>query len=114
MDGRVQLPVNTYLKNRFGVEYVDVITEAGPVGVLAANPESVVAQSIFKRVQISINAHASAGIAITAHHDCAGNPISDSQQKPQLQICHRILKERYPNIEVVGLWIDSNWTIQEY
>jgi len=30
MDGRVQLPVITYLQKRFGVEHVDSITAAGP------------------------------------------------------------------------------------
>ena len=30
MDGRVRLPVISYLRERFGVQHVDVITEAGP------------------------------------------------------------------------------------
>ena len=39
IDGRVQLPVITYLQNRFGVKFVDNVTEAGPVGVLSVFPE---------------------------------------------------------------------------
>jgi hypothetical protein len=41
MDGRVQLPVNAYLRERFGADFVDTITEPGPNAVLAgaAMPE---------------------------------------------------------------------------
>jgi len=35
MDGRCQLPVIEWMKKRYGVEYVDMITEPGPDGVLA-------------------------------------------------------------------------------
>jgi hypothetical protein len=35
IDGRVQLPVIEFLKNRFGVDFVDCITEAAPVRILA-------------------------------------------------------------------------------
>ena len=35
MDGRTQSPVNDHLRNRNQVEYVDTITEAGPVKALA-------------------------------------------------------------------------------
>jgi hypothetical protein len=113
MDGRVQTPVNNYLSGRFGIDYVDVISEAGPVGVLAENPDSAEAQSIFRRVQISIDAHASVGLCIAAHHDCAGNPVPDPKQEGQLLDCLRYLKERYPGLEVVGLWLDSNWALHE-
>ena len=34
MEGRVQTPVNNYLSGRFGVNYVDVISAAGPAGCL--------------------------------------------------------------------------------
>ena len=35
MYGRVQLPVNKYLQKRFNVEFVDTITEAGPVFIIS-------------------------------------------------------------------------------
>jgi hypothetical protein len=119
MDGRIQLPVIAYLQARFGAEYVDNVTEAGPAGVLIKHLESGNAESIFRRVDISIRAHASKGIAIVAHHDCAGNPVPDSEQVLQIQLCIEILSERYPKVEVVGLWLDKklecariqNWDI---
>lgn len=113
IDGRVQIPVIAYLQNRFGVEYVDVVTEAGPVGVLSQRSESLDAKSIYRRVEVSILAHFSQGIAVVAHHDCAGNPVSDSEQKQQLRICLEILLQRFPQLKVVGLWLDQNWTVHE-
>ena len=113
MDGRVQLPVITHLQSRFGVAYVDVVTEAGPVGVLSEQPASEGAKSIFRRVQVSIQAHASKCIAIVAHHDCAGNPIPDGEQQQQLQRCLQFLSTRYPEHEILGLWVNETWTISE-
>ena len=113
MDGRVQLPVITYLQSEFGVAYVDVVTEAAPVGVLSEQPESESARSIFRRVQVSIQAHASKGIAIVAHHDCAGNPIPAGEQQRQLQRCLQFLSTRYPKLEILGLWVDETRTVSE-
>jgi carbonic anhydrase len=113
IDGRVQLPVIAYLQNRYGVEYVDVVTEAGPVGVLSHRYESREAQSIFRRIEVSLQAHSSKGIAIVAHHDCAGNPIPDSEQKLQLQTCLELLSRRYRRLEIVGLWLDQNWAVHQ-
>jgi hypothetical protein len=114
IDGRIQLPVIDYLQNRFGVDYVDNVTEAGPVGILARDYESKDAVSIYKRIEISIEAHASIGIAIIAHHDCAGNSIPDSEQIQQIYKCLKILSKRFSQIEIVGLWLDKDWTIQEF
>ncbi|MFC1922251.1 carbonic anhydrase [Chloroflexota bacterium] len=114
IDGRIQLPVIAYLQNQFGVEFVDNVTESGPVGVLIKHHESRNAESIFKRVDVSIRAHASKGMAIVAHHDCAGNPVPDSQQVHQIQQCIEILSKRYPHMEVIGLWLDKNWNVHEH
>jgi hypothetical protein len=40
MDGRVQMPVINYLAARFGADFVDSVTEAGPVLYLAEKPDS--------------------------------------------------------------------------
>ena len=40
MEGRTQLPVIAYLKKKFEVDYVDMVTEAGPVKILdLCNPQ---------------------------------------------------------------------------
>lgn len=113
MDGRVQLPAINYLKARFGVDYVDSITEAGPVLYLAEKTDSVQTKSILRRTDISIKNHKSKGIAIVAHYDCAGNPADEEKQSNQLISAVNFLAERYPSVEITGLWVDSNWSVTE-
>lgn len=113
MDGRVQLPVINYLKARFGVDYIDSVTEAGPVLYLAEKTDSEQTKSIVRRTEISLNRHKSKGIAVVAHYDCAGHPAGEEKQLNQLISAVNSLAGRYPNIEITGLWVDSNWIVTE-
>ena len=54
MDGRTQIPVIEYIKNKFGVDYVDMVTEPGPNKILAENKDELIMASIKKRVKISM------------------------------------------------------------
>lgn len=102
-----------FIQNRFYADYVDNITEPGPAGTLSRSLVSTDAASIFKRVEISIQAHASNGIAIVAHYDCAGNPIPESEQIQQFNTCLKILSEQYSQVDVIGLWLDKDWAVHE-
>lgn len=113
MDGRVQLPVINYLMKRFDIEFVDSITEPGPVKILAEHSEPMLFTSILKRVSISIQKHRSRTIVVCAHADCAGNPVTDSTQQEQLRNAATILRKKYPDMEIISLWIDAHWTIHE-
>jgi hypothetical protein len=84
MDGRVQLPVNKYMRVKFQVPYFDTITEAGPVAVLANEKPSELWDGIHKRIQISVQKHGSKVIGVFAHEDCAGNPVTKNEQIKQL------------------------------
>ena len=113
MDGRVQLPVIAFLKEYFKVEYVDTITEAGPVRIFDKTDDQAVLNSVYRRVEISVNRHASKGLAICAHANCAGNPIDDDQQQLQLQEAVAFLKEKFPGIEIIALWIDKQHRVHK-
>jgi len=113
MDGRVQLPVISYLKQRFLVDHVDMITEPGPVRLLGSDLESEGSVSVLRRVEVSARAHGSKAIAVVAHGDCAGNPVSDAEQRGQLERSVALLRERCPSSEVIGLWIDESWKVRE-
>jgi hypothetical protein len=113
MDGRVQRPVIDYLSELFSVKYVDVVTEAGPVAVLASDPESDRSKSIYQRIDVSVSVHGSRGIGIVAHHDCAGNPKPKSGQMEDIRESVSVLQSRYPDIHVVALWVDENWAAAE-
>jgi hypothetical protein len=57
MDGRVQFPVTEWLKYRFSVDYVDRITEPGPVRVLAEDLFQPAIDLIRNKVFSSIRFH---------------------------------------------------------
>lgn len=109
MDGRVQDPVNRYLRERFGVDYVDVITSAGPVRRVASGNDD----PLMRRVDVSVLKHGSRGIAVVAHHDCAGNPRGEEDQRGQLRQAVSRLAESYPGLPVLGLWVDEHWVVSE-
>ena len=113
MDGRTQLPVNEYLRGELSVDYVDTITEAGPVRILAEEQQSNLADSILARVDISVNKHKSKAIAVVAHYDCAGNPVEEDVQLEQLESAIEFLNDEYPDVKIFGLWVDSNWNVEK-
>jgi hypothetical protein len=113
MDGRVQIPVIEFLRERFGVDNVDIVSESGPVLYLSEHKDSEEAKSIIRRVNISIDAHDSQGIAIIAHESCAGNPSSGALQRKQLYKAVTYTATLYPGKEVVGLWVDDDWKVNE-
>ena len=113
MDGRAQLPVIKYLSNRFNADYIDTVTEPGPALCLAERTDSEQAKSILHRIDISINKHNSTGIAVVAHHDCAGNPVDDQTQISQLTPAVNFLAQHYPNVEIIGLWLDANFKVKQ-
>jgi hypothetical protein len=113
LDGRIQLPVINYLQERFNTEYIDNITEAGPVGIIQGGGESPEFRSILQRVWLSIQAHGSRQLAIVALHDCAGNPRPDSEQISGVENSLITLAQYFPELEITGLWLDQNWVVHE-
>lgn len=113
MDGRVQLPVIKYLQGRFNVEYVDSVTEPGPNLLLAKQTDKDAVRSILRRIRVSVERHSSVGIALAGHHECAGNPATRQEQKQHLIVGIEFLRRQYPNIPIIGLWVDEKWEVHE-
>ena len=112
MDGRIQEPVTNYIKKNFNVLFVDMITGAGPVKILS-NKKSENLESLISCIDISLKKHKSKGIVIVAHYDCAGNPISDEEQKKLLQKSVIFLVNKYINVSVCGLWVDKDSKVEQ-
>jgi len=112
MDGRTQLPVIEFLRRHFGANHVDSVTEPAPVRILADRDDPAAVESICRRVAISLDKHGSRGIGLVAHHDCAGNPADEAAQRDQLARATAFLRARYPQVEVVGLWLGKDWMVQ--
>ncbi len=113
MDGRVQLPVIEYLKNKFGVDYPDSITEPGPVRILCDEQNGKYAELIISKLELSLMRHGSGLIAISAHYDCYGNPADETTQKQQLESAVKFISAKYPAVPVLGLWVASDWKVYQ-
>ncbi len=110
MDGRPQRKVADYLTNSFGVRSLDTITTAGMVRHLADDTDQTA--TVLSNLAISIDTHGSRHIAVVAHHDCAGNPVSDRAQREQVAAAVTRLAGQHPDAEVVGLWLDEHWIVE--
>lgn len=115
MDGRVQDAVKDYMKNNYGVDYVDMITEPGPNKILCEcqDCDKGVIEDIKKRVEISVHHHGSKVIAVVGHFGCAGNPAEKEEQIKQLKVCKEKVEAFGFPAEVILLWVDGDWTTVE-
>lgn len=112
MDGRVQIPVISYLKKRFQVDFVDTITEPGPNLILSEQKNTAAIESIVHRVKISVEMHKAVAVAVVGHHDCAGNPTSKEEQIAHLEDATAFLQNCF-DIPIIALWVDGNWSVHE-
>jgi hypothetical protein len=113
MDGRTQLPVIAYLKEKCKVDCVDMVTEAGPVRILADSADRALVDSIKHRVEVSVEKHCSRYIAVAGHFDCAGNPVSEEIQRRQIQKSIKTVLSWNFKANVLGLWVDENWNVHD-
>ena len=113
MDGRVQLPVNDWLKKHHVLDYIDTITEPGPELVLAENTDNSTIQSIRKKVDISVSRHKSNLIAIAGHMDCAGNPADSRVKQEQIAKAIKTVQTWNYEVQVIGLFVDEDCEIRQ-
>jgi len=114
MDGRTQLPVLEWIIENYDIDYPDMITEAGPIKILAENKPKALVEAIKYRMDISINKHHSRHIFVVGHFDCAGNPEKKAVQIKQIKkAVKRIKKWNYDLDDIVGLWVGKNWKVKK-
>ena len=113
MDGRIQEPIISFIKGKYGYAYVDTITEPGPCKILAGEELTALHESIENRIRISLEKHGSTMIFISGHYDCAGNPVPKKIQIEQIGISAEHLTMKYPDAKVVQLWVDEKWQVSE-
>jgi carbonic anhydrase len=113
MDGRVQDAVKDYIKENYQVDWVDQITEPGPIKILAEGVNTVIIENIKKRVDVSVNHHGSKVIAIVGHHDCAGNPVGKEDQIKQLNESKKVVEGFSFNAEIILLYVEGDWQTVE-
>lgn len=108
IDGRTQRLVEEYILKKYGVDFVDAVTEPGPDKILAENTDVFLIESIKKKVGISVKHHGAKIIAIVGHADCAGNPSKKEDHLKQLRESKKTVESFGFNANVISLWIDEN------
>lgn len=111
MDGRVQIPVITWILKNYEVEYVDMITEAGMDGFLADVNSDI--GGITRKLKISIGTHASTCIFIVGHEDCAGNPVNEKTHKLNIEQSVERVKNLNLPVKVMGLWVSGDFEVSQ-
>lgn len=111
MDGRVQLPVIQWMMREYGVNYIDSVTEPGPIKILDENEDAATVASIKRRLDISAGLHGSCAISIVAHYDCGGNPVDKDAQMVQLASSIERVRGWGYGLPIVGLWVDEEWVV---
>jgi carbonic anhydrase len=105
IDGRIQRPLDEWVRNHLDVEYLDTITEPGPEAVLTTTGERCL-EVLLEKVQISQQAHGSATLVIAGHADCAGNPVSAEEHRSQLRQSATRLAGWLPNTRIIAVHAD--------
>ena len=109
MDGRVQLPVLTWIKANYPVDFVDVITEAGMDGVLAKQEDI---SEVLRSIKVSVNLNKSTRLFVVGHYDCRGNPINENRHHEEIITAVDRLKPLWPAQKIIGLWVNAQWQVE--
>lgn len=113
IDGRTQTPVIEFMKKKFGVDFIDMITTPGPNKLLAEDKNSFLIETIKNGVEISVNKHYSALVAVVGHYDCAANPTDKENHIEQILKAIKKVESWNLNVQIIGLWIDANWEVHQ-
>lgn len=108
MDGRIQIPLNDWVRKNHSVDYVDTITEPGVEKKLTQNTD---VEQIKSKAEISIFKHKSDLIIVSGHHDCAGNPVSKEEHISQIKESIEIIKSWNFPVRVLGVWVNDQWEV---
>lgn len=109
IDGRIQSPINQWLKANYNIEYVDTITEHGIVKLFSNSDEIA---KIKSKVIISIEQSNSEVILVSAHHDCEGNSIQKDEQVSQIKNAISLIKSWGLTVTVVGVWVNEDLKVE--
>ena len=105
IDGRVQLPMINWIKEKYSVDFVDTITAPGIDKVIFDGDT----ESIKKSIMISISNHKSSHVVISGHFGCAGNPVSDEDHFTHIKKSVEIINSWNLDADVVGVWLDEKF-----
>lgn len=112
IDGRVHEPVVGWVRSRFDVEFVDLLTQAGPDLALCSHGDDEVGH-VRRQLGVSTGAHAPRVLVVAGHADCAANPASGSEHRRQVCCALSRAREWAPGLPVVGVWVDADGRVEQ-
>lgn len=113
IDGRTQEPVIDFMKQKYGIDGVDMVTFPGVDGVVSSLGNFNTIALIRNAVSISIEKHGSRIIAVVGHFDCAGNPGNKEHHYAHIGKAVQQVSSWKFDAEIVGLYVNDKWQIEE-
>ena len=113
IDGRTQEPVIDFMKQKYNIYGVDMVTFPGVDGVISNRENSDEIAFIRNAVSISIEKHRSPIIAVVGHFDCAGNPGNREHHYADIQRAVQEVSSWSFQAQVVGLYVNDKKQIEE-
>ena len=113
IDGRTQEPVIDFMKQKYGIDGVDMVTFPGVDGVVSSLGNFNTITLIRNAVSISIEKHGSRIIAVVGHFDCAGNPGNKEHHYAHIGKAVQQVSSWKFDVEIVGLYVNDKWQIEE-
>jgi hypothetical protein len=111
IDGRVQIPVITWMREMLSLVYVDLVTQPGADGVLARDA-GLAEQMIRPRVELSVNRHASPVVVVAGHYDCLANPVDEAEHRANLVTAIATLQTWELKVKLLALWVNQAWQVE--
>ena len=112
IDGRTHGPLTDWVRERFGVDHVDLITRPG-VDATLSDCSGGLCEGIREHLAVSATAHASRVVAIAGHDDCAGNPVPADEHRRQIAEAVGQVRGWELGMDVIGVWIERDGTVTQ-
>jgi hypothetical protein len=113
IDGRTQEPVIEFMKQKYNIDGVDMVTLPGVDGVISNRENSDEIALIRNAVSISIEKHRSRIIAVVGHFDCAGNPGNREHHYTHVNKAIQQVTSWNFDAQIVGLYVNVKRQIEE-
>jgi hypothetical protein len=113
IDGRTQQVVIDYMKQKYNIDGVDMVTFPGADGIFSSSEHSGEVSLIRRAVSISTERHGSSIIAVVGHYDCAGNPGDSEHHYMHIRRAMREVSSWNFQAQVIGLYVNDKREIEE-
>ncbi|HEX6417834.1 MAG TPA: carbonic anhydrase [Acidimicrobiales bacterium] len=113
IDGRVHPPLARWVRERYGVDHVDLLTQPGPDLALCCAADGEVAH-LRDHLGVSARAHRPGVLVVAGHADCAANPVPEAEHRRHLRRALDRARAWAPDgMPVVAVWVDRDGTVAE-